>query len=63
MAQAEFIEVQNCFAGVHCPASKQRLVEHAKKSGASRDVLEALSAMPEGEYDGPNRVSSAVAKS
>jgi Protein of unknown function (DUF2795) len=63
MAQAEFIEVQKCLAGMHYPATKQQLVDHAKRSGASQSVMEALSAMPEGEYDGPNRVSSAVAKS
>lgn len=62
MAQAEFIEVQKCLAGMNYPATKEQLVEHARRSGAGQDILDALSAMPEGEYDGPNRVSSAVAK-
>lgn len=63
MAQAEFIEVQKLLSGVNYPATKERLVEHAKKSGTSEDVLHTLSSMPGGEYDGPSRVSSAAAKS
>jgi hypothetical protein len=63
MAQAEFIEVQKYLAGASYPATKEQLVEHAKGRGAGEDVLGALSGMPDGEYDGPNRVSSAVAKS
>ena len=61
MAQAEFIEVQKSLGGVNYPATKDELVEHAKNKGASKDVLEALQSMPDGEYDGPNKVSSAVA--
>jgi hypothetical protein len=63
MAQAEFIEVQKHLAGISYPATKEQLVEHAKDHGASQDVLDALESVPGGEYDGPNRVSSAVAKS
>jgi hypothetical protein len=63
MPQPEFIEVQKYLSGVGYPATKDQLVEQAKSNGASQDVIEALSAMPEGEYDGPNRVSSAVTKS
>jgi uncharacterized protein DUF2795 len=63
MAQSEFIEIQKCLSGVSYPATKDQLVEHARKNGADDDVIKALSAMPDGEYDGPNRVSSAVARS
>jgi hypothetical protein len=63
MAQAEFIEVQKYLAGMNYPATKDELIDHAKKQGASKDVIDALSALPDGEYDGPNKVSSAVAKS
>ena len=45
------------------PATKDQLVEHARKNGADDEAIEVLSRMPEGEYEGPNRVSSAVAKS
>ena len=63
MAQAEFIEVQKYLSGVSYPATKDQLVEHARKNGASDQAIEALSGLPAGEYDGPNRVSSAVARS
>lgn len=62
MAQPEFIEVQKYLAGVSYPATKEELVEHAKGHGAPQDVIEALQAMPDEEFDGPNRVSSAVAR-
>ena len=63
MPQPEFIEVQKHLPGVSYPATKDQLVEQAKSNGASQDVIEALSGMPDGEYDGPNRVSSGVARS
>ena len=63
MAQAEFIEVQKYLAGINYPATKDELIDHAKKQNASKDVIDALSSLPDGEYDGPNKVSSAVAKS
>jgi hypothetical protein len=50
-------------SGVSYPATKDQLVEHARKNGADDEAIEVLSGMPEGEYEGPNRVSSAVAKS
>ena len=60
MPQPEFIEVQKHLSGASYPATKDQLIEQARSNGASEDVIEALSRMPEGEYDGPNRVSSAV---
>jgi hypothetical protein len=62
MAPPDFIEVQKYLSGVDYPATKEQLVEHAKSQGAGRDIIEALSSLPDGEYDGPNKVSSAVAK-
>ena len=58
----EFIEVQKYLSGVDYPASKDELVQHARSQNAPDDVIEALESLPDGEYDGPNRVSSAVAK-
>jgi hypothetical protein len=62
MGQPEFIEVQKYLGGVDYPATKEQLVEHAKSRGADGSVLEALSRLPDGEYDGPNAVSSAIAR-
>lgn len=60
MAQ-DFIEVQKYLSGMDYPASKQDLVAHAEKNGAPKEVVEELRRLPDEEYDGPNRVSSAVA--
>jgi uncharacterized protein DUF2795 len=59
---ANFIEVQKFLSGVGYPASKQDLVKHAKSKGADKQSLKALEALPDREYDGPNKVSAAVAK-
>jgi hypothetical protein len=60
MSQAQPIEVQKYLSGMDYPATKEELVEHAQKQGAPQDILEALKQVPEGEYEGPNKVSSAV---
>ena len=62
MARGEFIEVQKYLAGADYPATREQLLEHAKRQGANKEALEALGGIPDGEYDGPNKVSSAVAK-
>jgi Protein of unknown function (DUF2795) len=62
MAQ-DFIEIQKYLSGVDYPASKEKLVEHAKSKGASEELLDELERIPDEEYDGPNRVSSAVTSS
>jgi hypothetical protein len=61
--QAEFIQVQKALSGIHYPASKQQLIEHARKNNASQEIMAALESIPGKEYDGPNEVSKAVAKS
>jgi Protein of unknown function (DUF2795) len=43
MAQAEFVEIQKCLSGVSYPATKDQLVEHARKNGADAEAIEALS--------------------
>ncbi|MBZ4322435.1 DUF2795 domain-containing protein [Streptomyces sp. SCA2-4] len=47
---------------MHYPADKQTLVEHAKKKGADKTTLDALSNMPTKEYDSPAAVTEAVTK-
>jgi hypothetical protein len=49
-------------AGISYPATKEKLVALARDHGASQDVLDALDSAPRGEYEGPDRVSIAVAK-
>ena len=62
MAQAEFIEVQKALGGISYPATKDQLIEHARRKNAGQDILDALQNLPDQEYDGPNEVSKAVAR-
>ncbi|GAA3796498.1 DUF2795 domain-containing protein [Sphaerisporangium flaviroseum] len=61
MTQVDFIHVQKFLSGVDYPATKEQLVEHAKKQGADKQALEALQRLPDKEYEGPSGVSKALA--
>jgi hypothetical protein len=54
------IEIQKYLSGVEYPASKDDIVATAEREGASGDALEALKNIPDGDYDAPTAVSSAV---
>jgi Protein of unknown function (DUF2795) len=58
----DFIEVQKYLSGADYPATREQLIEHARGRGAPQEIIEQLSSLPDGEYDGPNKVSSAVAR-
>jgi hypothetical protein len=62
MALADFIKVQKFLSGIHYPATKEQLIEQARRNKADKDALEALNDIPEREYSGPDEVSKAVAK-
>ncbi len=55
------IQIQKFLSGIDYPASKDTIVETAKKEGADQDVLDALGRIPDGDYDAPTSVSKAVA--
>jgi hypothetical protein len=55
------IQIQKFLSGIDYPASKETIVETAKKEGADQGVLDALGRIPDGEYDAPTAVSKAVA--
>jgi hypothetical protein len=61
--QADFIQVQKALSGMNYPASKQQLIEHARGKRADQQLIGVLEGIPDQEYDGPNAVSKAVAKS
>ncbi|MBD0275636.1 MAG: DUF2795 domain-containing protein [Acetobacteraceae bacterium] len=44
------IDVTHHLKGIHFPAGKRDLVEHAKKNGAPPEIIEAIEAMPEETY-------------
>jgi hypothetical protein len=46
--------------GVDYPADKQTLVETARSNGASEDVMSALDALPDQQFQTPAEVSKAV---
>lgn len=54
------IQIQKFLGGVDYPASRDALLSKAKDSGADSNVIQALEAIPDKEYDSPTAVSSAV---
>ena len=60
MAAPNPIQIQKYLSGIEYPASKDDVVSTAEQESAPDDVLEALRAIPEGQYDGPTDVSKAV---
>ncbi|WP_027506981.1 DUF2795 domain-containing protein [Rhodococcus sp. UNC23MFCrub1.1] len=56
------IELQKHLAGADYPASPTDLADLAKSNGADDDVVDALSSMPDDNYDGPDAVSAAITK-
>ncbi|AJM77369.1 DUF2795 domain-containing protein [Rathayibacter toxicus] len=56
------IEIQKYLGGIDYPASRDTIVQTAEKEGADQAVLDALRALPEGNYNKPTDVSSAVSK-
>jgi hypothetical protein len=57
------IQIQKFLGGVDYPASREALLSKAKDSGADSNVIQALEAIPDKEYDSPTAVSSAVSDS
>jgi hypothetical protein len=55
-------QLQKFLKGVDYPASRDDLVSHAKDNGADETVLEALRALPDRQFDGPNAVSQEFAR-
>ena len=54
------IEIQQHLSGIDYPVTRDELVSTAQSQGADDAVLDALRSLPEGEYDSPTAVSSAV---
>ncbi len=54
------IQLQKFLKQVDYPATRQELIDAAKKEGADQRVIETLQRLPDREYDGPVGVSKAV---
>ncbi|MDP9987997.1 hypothetical protein J2S98_003175 [Arthrobacter oryzae] len=57
------IQIQKFLGGIDYPAKREDLLSRAKEAGADDNVMKALEALPEREYDSPTAVSSAISDS
>ncbi len=57
------IQIQKFLGGMDYPVDKQTILSTAKDKGADENVLQALEAIPEQEYDAPTAISKAVSDS
>jgi hypothetical protein len=60
MAKVNPIQLQKHLKGMDYPASKQDLINHAKKQGADENALSALEQLPDEKYETPADVSKAI---
>jgi hypothetical protein len=56
------VEVQSYLKGVDYPASREDLVQAARRNGASGEVLQILQRLPGEKLDSPAAVSHAYAE-
>ncbi len=52
--------IQKFLAGMDYPASRQEIVEHAKKNNADQDVINILRAIPDQQYNSAVDVSKGI---
>ncbi|MFB0836844.1 DUF2795 domain-containing protein [Arthrobacter sp. E44] len=57
------IQIQKFLGGIDYPAKREDLLSRAKEAGADDNVMKALEALPDREYDSPTAVSSAISDS
>lgn len=53
-------DVQKALKGTEYPATPDELAEQARTNGADEDIVEALEALDEDEFEGPTAVMSAM---
>jgi hypothetical protein len=56
------VQLQKFLGGLDYPASKDEVVEHARREGADEQVLSTLRELPADEFNSPNDVSEAAGK-
>ena len=56
------IQVQRFLRGVDYPASRQALIETARREGADENVLATLARLPDRIYDAPTDVAREIGK-
>ncbi|HYH11477.1 MAG TPA: DUF2795 domain-containing protein [Thermomicrobiales bacterium] len=60
MAKLNPIELQKALKGVDYPASKEDLVKAADSNGASDEIRDAVSQLPERSFERPTDVTEAM---
>lgn len=60
MSQVSPIQIQKFLGGIDYPCDRNEIISTAEANGADDKVLDALSALPDRTYNGPNAVSEAV---
>ncbi|MBD2033795.1 DUF2795 domain-containing protein [Phormidium sp. FACHB-592] len=60
MSKVNPIQLQKHLKGMDYPASKQDLLDHAKKEGADENILSTLEQLADEEFETPADVSKAV---
>lgn len=60
MAKVNPVQLQKHLKGMDYPASKEDLIQHAKKNGADQNVCSVLEQLPDEEYETPTDVNKAV---
>jgi len=56
----KFIDVQKALKGAEYPASKDSLLETAKRNGADQEVIDALAGLGDEKLESPAAVSKAI---
>ncbi|MFC8536685.1 DUF2795 domain-containing protein [Streptomyces sp. NPDC057249] len=56
------IELQKALGGVDYPAGKDAIVDQARQNGAGDEIMAALDALPDKEYESPAQVNKEVAQ-
>jgi Protein of unknown function (DUF2795) len=60
MALADFIRVHRFLGGIRYPATKQQLVDQARRNQADDEALSSLHGLPEREYGSPDELSEVI---
>ncbi len=60
MAEINPVELQKALKGASYPTDREHLTELAKKNHADRQVVDTIAHLREKEFDGPDKVETAV---
>ena len=54
------VEVQRHLSGISYPAKKDEIIATADRNGAPQEVIEALQALGQEDFEGPDEVQAAL---